>query len=91
MFRPHVAGGMFFKSGSSFWRYELQGLLSIRCNADTSANLTESGRSLVDLDVNVRVFEQGDSSAEAPDASAEDRNSEGLGGGSSGRHISAER
>lgn len=55
-------------------------MLSIRCDADTSADFPKSWSSLIDLDVDVRVFEQGDGSAEATDASADDRDTERLEG-----------
>ena len=79
MHGPHVAGGMFVVSGSSLWRDEPQGLLGIGSDADSGADLPESWRSLVNLEVDVRVFEQGDGSAEATDAPADDRDTERLG------------
>lgn len=63
MFRPHVARCVFVVSSSGLGRYELEGLLGIWCDADTSADLPESWRSLVDLDVDVGVFEEGDGGA----------------------------
>lgn len=63
MFRPHVASGMFVVGDSSFWRDQLQGLWGIRRDADAGANLSECWSSLVDLDVDVRMLEQGNGGA----------------------------
>lgn len=78
MFRPEVASGMFVEGSFSFGCYELQCPLGIESNADTSTNLTERWRTLVDLHVNMRVFEQSDGSADAADTPTEDRDTEKL-------------
>ena len=80
MLRPHVAGSMFFISSSGLRCYELQGLLGVGRDSDSGANLPESGRCLVDLDVDIRVFEKGDGSAETTDAAADDCDTERFGG-----------
>lgn len=57
MFRPHVAGDVFVVGGSGLGSYELQRLLGVGCEADSGADFSKSGRGLVDLDVDVGVFE----------------------------------
>ena len=79
MFRPHVAGGVLVVCGSSLERYELQGLLGVGPDADSGADFSKGGSCFVDLDVEVRGFEQGDAGAEAADAAADDRDAEWLG------------
>ena len=69
---------MFVVGGSSLWRYELQGLLGIGCDADT--DFPECWRGFINLDVDMGVFKQGDGDAEATDASTDDRNTETFGG-----------
>ena len=89
MFRPHVTGGVFVVGSSSLGRYELEGSLGIWCDADSGADFSESWRSLVDLDVDVGVFEEGDGGAQATDTSADDRDTERLGGDCRRRHGAA--
>lgn len=83
MLRRHVSCGMFVVSSSSLRRDQLQGLLGIGCDANTSANFSKCWRSFIDLDVDVGVFEQGDGSAEATNTSANDSDAEGFGRGGS--------
>ena len=87
MLRPHVAGGMLVISSSGRRRYELQGLLGVGRDPDSGANLPESGRCLVDLDVDVWVFEKGDGSTETTDAAADDCDTERFGESSRRRHV----
>lgn len=79
MFRPHVAGGVLVVSSSSLGRYELQGLLAVGPDADSGADFSKGGSCLVDLDVNLRGFKQGDAGAEAADAAAYNDDAEWLG------------
>ena len=60
MFRPKIPGGMFVVGRSSFWGDQLKGTLGVGRDADTGANLSECWSGFVDLDVDVRIFEQGD-------------------------------
>ena len=78
MFRPHVPCGMFVVSSSSLRRDQLQGVLGIGCDADTSAYFAECWRSFIDLDVYMGLFEQGDGSAEATDASTDNCDTKGF-------------
>ena len=79
MFWPHVASGMFVVCSFCLWSYELKGLLGIGCDAHSGADLPKSWRGLIDLDFDMGIFEQGDSSAEATNASADDCDTERLG------------
>ena len=79
MFWPHVASGVFVVCSFYLWSYELKGLLRIGCDAHSGADLPKSWRGFIDLDFDMGIFEQGDSSAEATNASADDCHTERLG------------
>lgn len=62
-------------------------MLGIGCEADSGADFSKGWRGLVDLNVDVGVFEEGEGGAETTDSAADDGDTEGNGGGGYSGHV----
>lgn len=62
-------------------------MLGIGREADSGADFSKGGRGLVDLNVDVGVFEEGKGGAETTDSAADDGDAEGFGGGGCTGHA----